>query len=131
MKTADLKDALLDYWVAKADQQYEKYVNRHILIGAEAPIKSLDEWLVYSTYSPSTDWAQGGLLAERELISVSYHEFHGDGCTKPATEKYWRSYFWAPPMKLPIVIEAATPLLAICLCYVTMKFGYEVKETHP
>ena len=51
MKTSDLTGSMLDYWVAKAE-------------GHEPTVDS------QMKFTPSTSWAQGGPIIERERIAV-------------------------------------------------------------
>jgi len=65
------------------------------------------------TYAPSTDWAQGGPIIEREDVSM----IKGiDGQWKAAINEQDYSKFWSK-----------TPLIAAMLCFVTSKLGDEVE----
>ena len=76
IKTSELSDAALDWAVAKCEGRVPKIEatvsypnNRHYKVyvdvrydsnGNECPVP----------YSPSTNWAQGGPIIERELIDI-------------------------------------------------------------
>jgi hypothetical protein len=70
---------------------------------------------VVDAYMPSTDWAQGGAIIERELIDTLTVEGGTDG--------------WQANKYLPDEIVTAygeTPLVAAMRCYVASKLGDEV-----
>jgi hypothetical protein len=62
-------------------------------------------------YSPSTSWAQGGPIIERERINIS--DDGGDGWKADDSIGHWG---YGP-----------TPLLAAMRCYVASKLGEEVE----
>ena len=62
-------------------------------------------------YSPSTDWAQGGPIVEREGISL-----------ERITEALWESRITGTWME-----DGPTPLIAAMRCYVGAKLGTEVE----
>ena len=68
------------------------------------------------TYSPSTDWSQGGPIIERERISVidvdGYDFWKADRLNKEA---------------IPVINYGPTPLIAAMRCYVASKLGDEVE----
>lgn len=114
MKTAELKGATLDYWVARAegleepmiDGMYEKvctYVH-HYEPGD-------DGW--WTEYEPSTNWAQGGPLIEKYAITPYPSPFGGwDGYNRPDIHES----------------RSETPLQAVCRAVVRTAFGDEVPE---
>jgi hypothetical protein len=64
------------------------------------------------SYTPSTDWAQGGPIIEREMITVG-----------PAKHQGFMAWGW--PKK-----EGSwgdSPLQAAMRCYVASKLGYEIE----
>lgn len=69
--------------------------------------------IVGREFSPSTNWAQGGPIIEREWISIAAHKdgwrtikfFEGGGC---------------------VYNKGSTPLIAAMRCYVASKLGDEV-----
>ena len=88
MKTEDLTGSALDWAVAEARMQgaFEYYAT--------------DDW------KPSTDWAQGGAIIEREQLSIE--------CIN--SERWLCG--WS---------EGATPLTAAMRCYVASKLGDDVE----
>jgi hypothetical protein len=114
MKTSELKGAALDWAVAKCEG-LEVYIDDGMvrLVGQPFDRK-------YAFWTPSTDWAHGGEIIEREMISVS-REF-----TSSAVE-------WAAWTPAPIRDDAEafgygdSPLIAAMRCYVASKLGDEVE----
>jgi hypothetical protein len=106
MKVQELKGALLDYWAGKADK---------LTTFTNGPTCFLDARVHGRTeqscihYSPSTNWAQGGPIIEREKISV---EYTGVGI--------WEGY--DPVMTGQTFLETAMR------CFVASKFGEEVPD---
>lgn len=95
MKTSELSDAALDWAVAKCENR---------------KINSLQD-SVYGVYSPCTNWAQGGLIIERERITIC-----------PNSDSTW----WAVHPRTELEMHGATALQAAMRCYVAYKLGDEV-----
>ena len=93
MKTAELTGAALDWAVAKCEGH------------------DMDYFQVVDAYMPSTDWAQGGAIIERERI-----ELRGDGDDG-----------WIACDNLNLEQTGTTPLEAAMRCYVASKLGDEVE----
>lgn len=93
VKTSELIGASLDWAVAKCEGR------------------------VWNTYAPnkhpSTDWAQGGPIIERECINV-WAKAYG---TSPVI---WRA-------QLGNEVQGNTPLIAAMRCYVASKMGDEIE----
>jgi hypothetical protein len=96
IKTSELAGSALDWAVAKCEGK-DHVVN--------APHKYV--------FEPSTDWARGGPIIEREGIAIGSHL---DG-EEWIAEDYWREATWSGP----------TPLVAAMRCYVASKLGDEVE----
>ena len=109
VKIENLSAAALDWAVAKCEFPEPDY--------------EPDAWLGYITegcsddgwvFKPSSDWAQGGEIIEREGISV-----------------WARGDEWAAesfiPNKQGLECIGATPLIAAMRCYVASKLGDEVE----
>ena len=75
-------------------------------------------------YSPSTDWAQGGPIIERELIDINA-KFNSGSSIVPKGQWYWQAStvneddvaYW---------FDGPTPLIAAMRCYVASKLGNDV-----
>ncbi|MDQ3186825.1 MAG: DUF2591 domain-containing protein [Pseudomonadota bacterium] len=104
MKVSELKDELLDYWVAKANDVAEvRVMDSHCLVN-------------HTCWAPSVDWSQGGPIIEREGINLSHSlEAGSEHCTA-----YMRSGRYRQ--------KGLTPLVAAMRCYVAAKFGDEVTD---
>jgi hypothetical protein len=94
IKTAELTGAALDWAVAKC-------VGYRLDLAPEG------------SYTPSTDWAQGGPIIEREKIVLSPDIHHTRWSATLRGEAY---IYWAQ-----------TPLIAAMRCYVASKLGDEVE----
>jgi Protein of unknown function (DUF2591) len=106
IKTSDLTGAALDWAVAKCatDDTLRVYFD-------EATGEPLchDDWLDNQEYKPSTDWAQGGPIIEREGIELEH-----DG------------FIWWSRIKADEDFSGPTPLIAAMRCYVASVLGDEV-----
>jgi hypothetical protein len=107
MKTSELTGAALDWAVAKCEGQPNEWMADH----KRGYINS-----------PSTDWAQGGPIIERECICI--HQRMGETA-------WWADY--ANPQVKPegtghrfLFKQAPTPLIAAMRCYVASKLGDDV-----
>ena len=112
MKTAELTGAALDWAVALIEFPHPDYEDSDRLVYVHGD----DEF----HYTPSTVWAQGGAIIEREEISVTREFASG--------RVEWAA--WTPA---PIRDDAEafgygeTPLIAAMRCYVASKLGDEVE----
>ena len=97
MKTSELTGAALDWAVAKAKD-------------------CLLLWYGVDNYSPSTNWAQGGPLVERECIELEIHD-------------HMTMEWIATRLEGSSVADAKgpTPLIAAMRCYVSSKLGDTVE----
>jgi hypothetical protein len=110
MKTNELKGTLLDWAVATAE--------KFDIIGSKGWVHS--KFGGREPYSPSTSWALGGAIIERERISIENVEglYWTAGLTH-RDEEYggWRRAYE----------QGDTPLEAAMRCYVASKLGNEVE----
>lgn len=70
-------------------------------------------------FSPSTNWAQGGPIIERESISPAYEPslLYGDDCRWKALSAFSdNDHYYGP-----------TPLIAAMRCYVASHLGDEIE----
>jgi hypothetical protein len=103
MKISDLTGLALDWAVAKCEGVAVDYVddkiNRCLLMS------------MGGRFNPSTNWAQGGPIIEREKIALIYYmgtnEWLAEG---PAVSEEW----------------GTTPLIAAMRCYVASKRGDQI-----
>lgn len=111
MKTSELTGAALDWAVAWCERKLITLLCGVMVRdndGMLSPTKSnpLVQW------SPTTDWAQGGPIIEREGITVTKAN------SKGWTAQDYTMHFWG---------TGPTPLVAAMRCYVAGKLGDEVE----
>lgn len=94
MKTSELTGAALDWAVKKCQ-----------------PLPDHGQRFVEDGYHPSTDWAQGGPIIEREKITW-------DGMA---------ARIFVPERNCSICVYGPTPLIAAMRCYVASKLGDDVE----
>ena len=111
MKTSELKGAALDWAVAECEG-WEIVPNTHRFNEELIMFKKGEECQWFVDYDPSTDWAQGGPIIEREKIDVCVDN---DG---------WFTWY---AKKGDVERGGATPLIAAMRCYVQSKLGDEVE----
>ena len=97
LKTSELTGAALDWAVAQAN------------------INGAIEFYGSPDFHPSTNWAQGGPIIEREVISLDYALCYGE------TGQEWEAVS-VDDLKL----GGPTPLIAAMRCYVLARLGSEV-----
>ena len=103
MKTSELTGPALDWAVAKC----EEYPMGIWYDEDSLPMVRDDE---VPEWKPSTDWAQGGLIIERERINLEpFTDING--------EQWSADGAWDSP----------TPLIAAMRCFVASKLGDEVE----
>jgi hypothetical protein len=114
MKTAELSGAALDWAVAHAQGLDYEIADGTVVTGAKRyEANNSNDYYgceFEEVYEPSTDWAQGGAIIEREWISTF---INGD-------DK------WVASDGIKAAV-ADTPLIAAMRCYVSSKLGDEVE----
>ena len=132
MKTSELTGAALNWAVAKAEGELPRVLGNHTVTEFEAGLR---RYLITITaevhddnkvYAPSTNWSQGGLIIEREKISVwSNNSAHypNEHSTWQAVKKHIGRHHNAGRN----LEEGDTPLIAAMRCYVASKLGDEVE----
>ena len=110
MKTSELTGAALDWAVAKCEGFDPETLNTKTGV-----VYSLR----YGVYRPSTDWAQGGPIIEREKIDLFTEKGTPESWVASVARyqnserlKGWRLHQYGP-----------TPLSAAMRCYVASKLG--------
>ena len=143
-KVAELEGPLLDAAVAKAEGWHEWDGDWHAAPTAEDEIGLLQGTV--STWSPSTSWAVGGEIIERErIVLIPFRdvlEFAEDGNT--VDEAKSSPIIWAAMVRedgergdgwyeVPLGVgedcfgwNGPTPLIAAMRAYVASRFGEEV-----
>lgn len=124
MKTSELTGAALDWAVAKCEAWVIGTTDDDLIsFVLETSPDEMHFW-------PCTDWAQGGPIIEREIVTVRpvFHAERTEGGSDIYRQDGWAAHvepkaFWVTPR--PIV--GPTPLVAAMRCYVTSKLGDEVE----
>ena len=116
MKTSELTGAALDWAVAKCegDDTLAVYFDEE----TGEPL-CRDDWPDNQEFKPSTDWAQGGPIIEREGISIDQRDNWSLvlACIDAPME-HEENEIW---------VNGPTPLIAAMRCYVASKLGDEVE----
>jgi hypothetical protein len=102
IKTNELSGAALDWAVAKCEGHHMEYFQ------------------VVDAYLPSTDWAQGGPIIEREEIGIKRNSPCSDGRqweASPSITAKGAGGKWG---------YGPTPLIAAMRCYATSKLGDDI-----
>ena len=103
MKTSELTGKALNWAVAKCEGVSVRWSAAHEQL--------LVEGYPYMVWQPSTNWAQGGPIIEREGIELT--------CTDE-----WKAFM--PFQSIPCDEDGPTPLIAAMRCYVASKLGEDV-----
>ena len=118
MKTSELTSAALDWAVAKCeggtDFWYDTIATYWIKLDGKD--RALSKGWAQS-FTPSTDWSQGGPIIEREVIVLTHPKY--DCWTATGQD--------STDLDTPLYQEdGPTPLIAAMRCYVASKMGDEV-----
>lgn len=115
MKTSELTGAALDWAVAKCEQPV--YSDKALIQALAAGSNGIGiEW---DAFSPSTNWAQGGPIIERENLCIDI-DFNASGV--------WLSWIKRNYDDEPrYMVSGTTPLIAAMRCYVASKLGDNVE----
>ena len=114
MKTSKLTGVSLDWAVAKCRGVHISTVQSHGFLEVHYSKENGGD-----IYSPSTDWAQGGPIIEREGINLSVVWESG----KPS----WEAIIDTPESGDTDFHYGKTALVAAMRCYVASKLGDEVE----
>jgi hypothetical protein len=144
IKTSELQGKALDYAVALAEGGgglwFDTVATWWVKIDGKDRALS-NGWSKSQSFCPSTDWAQGGTIIEREDISVFRRNDNwltdSQGFCTGETAPVWGAVYGphhdvgACGKVYEIVADvaqlASTPLIAAMRCYVAGKLGNEVE----
>ena len=124
IKTSELTGAILDWAVAKCESKLiSVWAHNHHKVWVKNKFSFEDERI----YEPSTDWAQGGPIIERECIISVIGEWDID--KTPVVQQ------WAARTLAYEIFGATdegwsygpTPLIAAMRCFVASNLGDEVE----
>jgi len=112
MKTNELTGAALDWAVAQCEGLtcfgHQLTENKLTIVLSNGS---------YENFEPSCNWAQGGAIIEREMITVEcFYE-----------ESTWHAWTPAPEQPRDAHGYGETPLVAAMRCYVASKLGDEIE----
>jgi hypothetical protein len=109
LKTSELQGAALDWAVANCEGELSQHGGQVHLV--ESKVRFYEDTLDIQ-YTPSTDWAQGGPIIEREKL-----------CITASVEGDWTAFCVSDEMDMQWICRGPTPLVAAMRCYVASKFG--------
>ena len=141
MKTIKVSEATpiqLDWLVAKCEGANDEQLGR--LESAQKCV-ALTGDMQTKPFTPSTDWAQGGPLIEREKIDLEFMDNFEAWCGSVVREYGQDRESYSDDQdresytaeQESFVGYGPTPLIAVCRCYVASKMGdvVEVPSEHP
>jgi len=116
MKTSELTDLALDRMVAKCEEYVCQFDGFNLTV-VGGTYNTAAEWdaIVHQTYKPSSKWSQGGLIIDREKISL---------IAMKADDSWMAS--WTPNESWTRTDYGPTPLIAAMRAYVQGKLGDEI-----
>jgi hypothetical protein len=131
-KVSELEGALLDAAVAKAEGHDLKGMASQGESGPDHKLYLRGEFGSYKQFSPSTEWAHGGPIIERERINIVDHAAYQGEFLKDAREQF--AAFIGSPFQLSDIggfdfydtSKGPKPLTAAMRAYVSSKFGETV-----
>ena len=115
MKTSELSGAVLDWAVAKAEGMHVTMVRGGwFVFDSDAYSEFRNDYNddKLQAFRPSTNWAQGGPIIEREKIDTYYGE---------------KGWWQAVAETNDVFAFGSTPLIAAMRCYVASKLGDEIQ----
>lgn len=117
VETKELIDATLDFAVALARDESVRVERGRVRFALSQFTND------YDLYSPSTDWAQGGPIIDREIGNLWKHNK-----LDPNEPDVWTAaaYRKAPDGTMLYYEDGPTPLIAAMRCLVASKLGDEV-----
>ena len=123
IKTSELTGAALDWFVAKCEGKVEQGVyGTPELLESGLHLHYCDVLLSHP-YSPSTDWAEGGPIIERELMQAFSYE-------KYSPDEPWfveKNHFGRHHKAGRSYARGSTILIAAMRCLCSAKLGDEVE----
>lgn len=115
IKVSEAEGVVLDWLVAKCEGALSPLGNVMLKGNQRLIIAGGDIETPTVIYSPSTDWAQGGPIIEREGITVGKTR-HG----------FWEAHYRTYDER-ECYMTASNPLMGAMCCFVISKLGEEVE----
>jgi hypothetical protein len=125
IKTSELTGAALDWAVANLEWEPQRLFlygepKPHIRVANQVDLEHCYQYSI--AYSPSTGWAQGGSIIEREKLVISPW-----GPNQWRAQSYWNESFRVFVHVPMFEMVGSTPLSAAMHCFVASKLGDEVE----
>jgi hypothetical protein len=111
VKVSELQGAALDWAVANCEGELSQHGGQVHLV--ESKVRFYEDTLDIQ-YTPSTDWAQGGPIIEREWLDITPWPNESDEDLRWQCKQH---------DSIDCVAFGPTPLIAAMRCYVASKFG--------
>lgn len=115
MKTSELTGAALDWAVAMCEGEEVEMIKGQ-----------LETRWTDNGWKPSSDWAQGGPIIERECITVSALYAQKNPPSPEYAHGEWGAYIPCG-VNSEAAGRGATPLVSAMRCYVASKMGDEIE----
>ncbi len=131
MKTINVSQAegqVLDWMVAKCEDFRDDFAIIRVWNNRVTKIIPGDYETseVYTSYSPSADWDQGGPIIEREGINLSI-DYQDDALSNDMVQIGWKANLWNNSVPgTPGFLQwsyGPTPLIAAMRCFCCSKLG--------
>ena len=131
MKTVNVSQAegpVLDWMVAKCEDFRDDFAIIRVWNNRVTKIIPGDYETseVYTSYSPSADWDQGGPIIEREGINLSI-DYQDDALSNDMVQIGWKANLWNNSVPgTPGFLQwsyGPTPLIAAMRCFCCSKLG--------
>lgn len=119
MKTSELTGAALDWAVAKCEG-FDWYIETRPTAYGPKPFVFEEHGEASCLFQPSTRWAQGGPIIEREMREAGFDLWSG---AHVPHGQFAATYCRGAPDSY---VYGPTPLIAAMRCYVASKLGDEV-----
>jgi len=126
MKTSELTGIALDYAVAICEGMSNLRKNPHQFDGGLIMDCPSGVVMYLTQHSPSTEWAQGGLIIEREGIQIFVSDYDVD--LPPPLIRGWGAKSLIAELACnDDSVYGETALIAAMRCYVASKLGDDVE----
>ena len=123
IKVSEIKGTALDWAVAQCEGKKQGYAE-HLLTIEDLDLLNGVAHSMIQRYRPSTNWAQGGPIIEREMIQLTPHCMINPLYGWAAA---FRSFDEDEDICALHRMRGKTPLLAGMRCYVASKLGDKVE----
>lgn len=124
VKTSALIGPALDWAVARCEgygpDGYMKGIDLRFNVGGKVSCMHVPINREYVRWAPSTDWAQGGPIIDREGVNLGTQR--NEPGYSPSPARLWH----AQANQRVTVGYGPTPLIAAMRCYVASKLGDEI-----